>query len=175
MLLETQRLIIRELEIEDRNSFVEMASDGSLLEIGFDEDCGGWMKNWITEAKELTMKDNPTIDYLAYAIALKGENVVVGSVGCSYYEDLQETGITYFVGTQYRNNGYAVEAVKKYTEYFLNHYNRKKLIATVREENIASWKVMEKSGYTLIEKKMYKDLYDEKEERYRFYEQYATL
>lgn len=98
------------------------------------------------------------------------ETVVVGSIGCSYYEDLQETGITYFIGAQYRNNGYAVEAVKAYTKYFLKHYNIKKLIATVRNDNIPSWKVIEKAGFKLIEKRMYKDLHDNEKKLYYFYE-----
>ena len=73
------------------------------------------------------------MDYLAYTIILKDGAAVVGSVGCSYYEDLRETGITYFVGAQYRNNGYAVEAVKAYTKptYFPFHlcYHRKQTMA----------------------------------------------
>lgn len=88
------------------------------------------------------------MDYLAYTIILKDGAAVVGSVGCSYYEDLRETGITYFVGAQYRNNGYAVEAVKAYTEYFLKYYNAKRIIVTVRDENVPSWKVIEKARNT---------------------------
>lgn len=170
MYIETGRLIIRDLETEDEMAFVEMAADGSLNDCGFDKDCGKWLMKWVVEAKEFAVRDNPQMDYLAYTIALKNENTVIGSIGCSYYEDLKEIGITYFIGNQYRNNGYAVEAVKAYTEYFLEHYQVPKLIATIREENRFSWKVVEKAGFVLTEKKMYKDLNDEKEELYHFYE-----
>lgn len=77
------------------------------------------MADWITEAKQFATRNNPCKDYLAYVITLKNENKVIGSVGCSYYEDLKEVGITYFIGAQYRNHGYAVEAVQTYTKYFL--------------------------------------------------------
>lgn len=170
MQIETQRLLIREVKTEDEIPFVEMAADGSLNDCGFDRDCGSWITKWITEAKGFTIRDNPNMDYLAYTITLKAEATTIGSVGCSYYEDLQETGITYFIGAQYRNNGYAVEAVKAYMEYFLNHYNAKRMIATVRNENIPSWKVIEKVGFILNEKRMYKDLNDDEEKLYRFYE-----
>ena len=170
MLIETQRLIIRDLKTEDAILFAEMAADGSLNDVGFDRDCGNWIMEWINEAKDFAFRDNPDMDYLAYTITLKEGNIVIGSIGCSYYEDLQETGITYFIGVQYRNNGYAVEAAGAYTEYFFKHYNVPKMIATVRTENISSWKVVEKAGFTLIEKRMYKDLNDDKEERYHFYE-----
>ena len=169
MKIETKRLLIRTLRIDDKKAFVEMAADGSLKEIGFSKDCGNWIANWIVEAKELTKKDNPRTEYLAYVITLKEEKTVIGSVGCSYYEDLQETGITYFIGTQYRNHGYAIEAVQAYAQYFLQNYHISQMIATVKEENVASWKVIERAGFQLTEKKMYKDLNDEKAELYRFY------
>ena len=43
MRIETDRLVIRELESADEKSFVKMASDGSLKDIGFDRDCHMWM------------------------------------------------------------------------------------------------------------------------------------
>lgn len=169
MRIETQRLLIRDVRTEDAIAFVQMAADGSLNDCGLDHNCGRWITEWVTEAKSFAVRDDPDIDYLAYTITLKDETTVVGSVGCSRYEDLQETGITYFIGAQYRNHGYAAEAAKAYTEYFLEHYHAKQLIATVRDANIPSWKVIEKAGFTLTEKRMYKDIYDDEEERYRFY------
>lgn len=170
MQIETQRLLIRDIKTEDERSFIEMALDGSLNDCGFDKECGNWITGWIVEAKDFAFRDKPDMDYLAYTITLKDKAVVVGSIGCSYYEDFQKTGITYFIGAQYRKNGYAVEAVKAYAEYFLKHYNANEIIATVRNENIPSLKVIEKAGFTLIEKRMYKDLNDDKEKLYRFYE-----
>lgn len=174
MQIETKRLLIRDIKAEDEIPFIEMAADGSLNDCGFDRDCGSWMGKWIIEAREFACRDNPNIDYLAYTISLKDKNTVVGSVGCSYYEDFQKTGITYFIGAQYRNNGYAQEAVKAYAEYFLKHYSVPKMIATVRAENIPSWKVIEKAGFVLTEKRMYRDLNDDKEELYHFYEMIKT-
>jgi len=168
--IETQRLLIRDVKTEDEIPFAKMAADGSLNDCGFDRDCDTWITKWIDEAKGFILRDNPNMDYLAYTITLKTETTVIGSVGCSYYEDFQKIGITYFIGAQYRGNGYAVEAVKAYTKYFLDHYNAKRMIATVRDENISSWKVIEKVGFMLSEKRMYKDLNDDEEKLYRFYE-----
>lgn len=169
MRIETQRLLIRDVIMEDGMPFVQMAADGSLKDCGFDRDCSRWMTGWITEAKDFAVRDNPDQDYLAYTITLKEDMAVVGSIGCSYYEDLHETGITYFIGAQYRNNGYAAEAAKAYAAYFLDRYPAKQLIATVKDENIPSWKTVEKAGFVLTEKRMYKDLNDDKEELYHFY------
>ena len=169
MRIETQRLIIRDLAPLDELSFAEMALDGSLKDVGFDADCKKWLKEWLVEAKALADKDDPTAGYLAYTIQLKHPEIVIGSVGCSYYEDLEKVGITYFIGANYRNQGYAPEAVKAYIRHFFRHYPIRELIATIREENIPSWKVIEKAGFRLLERKMYRDLNDEREKMYRFY------
>jgi RimJ/RimL family protein N-acetyltransferase len=93
----------------------------------------------------------------------------VGSVGCSYYEDLEKVGITYFIGADFRNNGYASEAIKAYVCYFFEHYDENEIIATIREDNLPSWKTIERAGFSLTEKKMYRDITDANEELYRFY------
>lgn len=170
MYIETERLVIRSLELTDEKVYVEMASDGTLNEIFGDcRECDKWMKDWLAEAISLDKENNPKREYLAYAILEKKNNIVVGSVGCSFYEDLQKTGITYFVGSSYRKKGYASEAVTAYAKYFLEHYHVYEMIATVKKENEASCKTVENAGFTLQETKMYRDINDEKEELYNFY------
>lgn len=170
VLFETERLYIRTVQPEDEASFIRMASDGSLHDIGFDRDCGTWMKNWTQEARRLAEQNNPRTDWLAYAVVLKSTGEVIGSVGCSYYEDLKEVGIVYFIGAENRGNGYAAEAARAYADYFLRSYDVPKLTATIREANPASWKTAENANFVLTETKLYKDIYDKEAVLYRFYE-----
>lgn len=170
MLLETGNLYIRSLEPNDAQTFSRMAKDGSLLDVGFDADCEEWIDQWMKEAIALSEIDNPKKEYIARTVCLKKTNEIIGSVGCSFYKDLDEVGITYFIGEKYRGNGYAVESVKAYTDYFFSHYQIKKLIATIREENVASWKTIEKCHFLFIEKKMYKDISDDEAQLTRYYE-----
>jgi len=169
MHIETDRMIIRSIKHGDEKAYAEMAKDGSLAEIGFDESFSDWASNWINEAVELSEKDNPRADYIPCTIILKSTEEVIGNVGCTYYEDTDRIGICYFAGANYRKNGYISEAVKAYVSYFFNHYDEKELIATIKDINIPSWKTAEKCGFELMETKMYKDIDDEKEELYRFY------
>lgn len=170
MRIDTERLTIREFRTEDEKVLIEMVSDGSLHDVFGDcADCTEWMGEWLCEARALTGADDPGKAYLAYALEEKETGRLIGTVGCSRYEDLGETGITYCVGGKYRGRGYAAEAAKAYAGYFLNRYDAERLIATIREENIPSWKSIERAGFVLDEKKMYKDLNDEREELYRFY------
>ena len=43
MQIETQRLLIRDIETEDAIPFAIMAADGTLNDCGFDKDCGRWI------------------------------------------------------------------------------------------------------------------------------------
>lgn len=169
MYIETDRTIIRSIQRGDEKAYAEMAKDGSLSEIGFDENFSDWAENWINEAIELTEKDDPRADYIPCTIILKSSSAVIGNVGCTYYEDKDKIGICYFVGTAYRRNGYVSEAVNEYISYFFNHYDEGEIIATIKDANVPSWKTAEKCGFKLMETKMYKDIDDEKEELYRFY------
>ena len=112
ILFETKRLIVREILEKDAEKLAEMASDGSWQEVGLDAECRSWIKDWIWEAKALSKTNDPRKDYLAYVCVLKESMEVIGLVGCSYYQDLKEVGITYCVGSAYRNKGYAQEAAK---------------------------------------------------------------
>lgn len=175
MVIETDRLIIRDVAFLDGIAFIDMASDGSLKDMGFNSDCGSWMNDWIIEAQNLIREDNPRIDYLAYVIENKRTGLPIGSVGCSFYADMGKVGITYFIGVNFRNKGYASEAIKAYVRFFFEHYDENEIIATVREDNIQSWKAIERAGFALTEKKMYKDINDADEKLYRFYSRQRKL
>lgn len=170
MFIETERLIIRSIVPEDRKPFIEMASDGSLRDIFGDcNNCGEWMDSWIEETRALDRKDDPWGEYLAYAVTEKQTGALLGSVGCSYYNDLKQVGITFFIGSKYRGNHYAREAVCAYARCFFTRYPIPQLIATAGEDNTASWKTLENAGFIMTETKLYRDINDEMEKPYRFY------
>lgn len=170
MYLETERLLIRSFQLSDEKAFIEMASDGSLTEIFGDcSECYKWMGNFIKESIQLDLENNPGKAYLAYVIEDRHTHTAVGSVGTSYYDDLQETGVTYFIGAKFRGRGYAAEALQALTEYFLKNYDLNKLTATAKTKNTPSCKTLERAGFRLTDTRLYQDLYDEKPELYRFY------
>lgn len=171
MYIETERLIIRSIETTDEQAYTEMASDGSLHDILGDCDvCQKRIASWVREAQTLDRENRPDREYLAYAVTDRQSGNLLGSVGCSYYEDLCQTGLCCFMGALYRGKGYAAEAAAAYTAYLLSHYDIPRIIATVRDDNTAAWKTVEKIGFTLTEIKMYRDINDEQADLYRFYE-----
>ena len=169
MKIETERLIIRSIRQGDEIAYAEMAKDGSLSEIGFDEGFHEWMGDWIKEALELTEKDDPRANYIPCTILLKSTGEIIGNVGCTFYEDMQKVGICYFAGSAFRRTGYVTEAAKAYISYFFEHYNEREIIASILDSNSPSWRTAEKIGFELSEIKMYKDSCEREEDLYRFY------
>ena len=50
MNIETERVVIRSIRRGDEKAYAEMAKDGSLIDIGFDENFSDWAEDWINEA-----------------------------------------------------------------------------------------------------------------------------
>ena len=92
MWIQTDRLNIQDLKTADGIIFSGMASDDSLTEIWTDTRHPGWMEEWMEEARGLAARDAPAEEYLAYTVELKDNHEVIGSVGCTYYEDLEKIG-----------------------------------------------------------------------------------
>ena len=159
MRLETERLVIRSIVSEDLNAFIEMAADGSLEKDIFPGRSGApevWMADWIQEAIRAEERDNIG-DWLAFCIEEKREGTVLGSVGCNFNPDFSAVGLVYFIGAQERGNGYAAEAAAVFSKFLFEKYMIPRLLTTVRHENFASRKVIEKAGFTEIKSEMYQD------------------
>ena len=169
MKIETERLIIRSIKKGDEKALAELARDGSFSELGFDAECAQWIGEWVEEAIELSKKDDPRADYNCSIICLKDGENVIGTVGNTYYEDTGKIGICYGIGAEYRQRGYASEAVKAYLDFFFGHYGEEEIIATISDENTASCRTAEKAGFVLTDTRMYQDIYDSQARLYRFY------
>ena len=169
MKTETERLIIRSIQEGDEKILADMAKDGSFSELGFDAECSQWIDEWINEAINLSVTDNPRVDYICNLICLKDDEKLIGTVGNTYFEDTGRIGICYGIGAEYRQLGYASEAVEAYLEHFFEHYGEDEIIAVISDDNTASCKTAEKSGFKLLDIRVFKDIYDTEERLYRFY------
>lgn len=82
------------------------------------------------------------------AIELKESGVLIGDTGVNQVEGCDnEVEIGYSICKQYSGNGYATETVVAMTNYAERTFGVKTLYGRVIKGNIASVKVMEKTGY----------------------------
>lgn len=101
-----------------------------------------------------------------YLIVTKKDNIYIGHIECVNLED-DKWEIGYHINDNYSNQGFATEAVKNFTPFIMNKLKISKLHGICKPENIASAKVLEKSGYKFIEEKVVK--YFGKNMTFKFY------
>lgn len=114
MRIETDRLIIRDLEQSDKEQ---------LFKIVWQKDVVRFMRDWsenIPSAESLTgyvawhqtQKDSKDVfTAKRYAVALKESNLLIGVVGMGEDDRLHEVEMAYFIDEAYRGKGYASESV----------------------------------------------------------------
>ena len=158
-LLETDRLIVRKLSLNDAELLLKYSQEEITKEELPDEVFAN-IRN-IKNALEYFII-NYDYDYnfvfpLVYGVVLKEENIIIGHIGLSEIDRGIELG--YAIATDFQNNGYASEIIKHFSDWAKNKLNINKIYCIVKKQNIASWKVLEKNGFEILEEGMYKNYF----------------
>ena len=150
MEIHTKRLIIRPFIDSDLKQFKK------LLTI---KEVEGWTKQQDRAKQFLNwhISNYATMDIIngivCFGIFNQHTGDIVGATGAGKHDDLNETEVFYHLLPEYRGQGYATEAGRAVTEWALESYNLKKIIATIEVENESSKRVVERIGYRYKEKK----------------------
>ena len=137
--METKRLLIDELKESDREDyFYNISHDKKVLETficKYAEDIEDFNFTPYLENKNI------------FAIRLKETKRLIGII--LYFDETKEScEIGYGIGSNYWNKGYTTEAVKCFIDYCFNEKKFNTIYASYFIGNIASKRVMEKSGMT---------------------------
>lgn len=153
--LETERLILRKLKIEDaREVYKNWASDPDVAKFM------RWNEHksiedtmlWLAEEE----KNAKRKDYYTWGIQLKKTGKLIGSIGAFYRED--ENGryeVGYGISKKYWNNGYTTEALRAVMDFLINEVGISKFMCMHAVENPASGAVMRKVGFEFAEDTYY--------------------
>lgn len=139
--METKDLILRNWQERDAKALYEMCLDDTLRKSGID------FYNSITDSKN-------TIRYWMNnrgfkVIANRKNDIFIGFICLSdmnRYDSYME--MEYAVAAEYRNKGYASQAVKSMLDYGFSKMNLSAVAAWVRSHNKESARVLEKCSFT---------------------------
>ena len=164
-ILETTRLILRELTIDDKYELSKILSDKESMKYYPHPFTDIEVENWIKWNIENYKKYNHGL----WAVVLKEKNVFLGDCGITLQEidneQLPELG--YHIKKEYNNLGYATEAAKACINYAFNELNIKTLYSYTTTDNLPSQKVALKIGMKFV-KKFNKKLYENQIEELLF-------
>lgn len=160
-LLETERLILRELRPEDANDFLALNSDPVVLHY-----LGETPLTTIEQSLEII--DNIRKQYADHGIGRwaaieKSSGEFIGWAGLKFITAV-ENNRTHFHDVGYRliprfwGKGYATESAKAALEYGFTTMKLQEIIGMCNEKNLASRRALEKCGLTFVEKFQFDDL-----------------
>jgi [ribosomal protein S5]-alanine N-acetyltransferase len=143
-IIETNRCYLRQLTIEDAQYFYDLNADSEVIKYTGDKA----FKD-VSEAKCFLENYNhyKQYGYGRWAVIKKNNGEFIGWCGLKYSPDLNEVDLGFRFFRKYWNQGYATETAKSCIEYGLI-----KIVGRAMELNVASVKVLEKSGMTFVGK-----------------------
>ena len=145
-ILATQRLILRQLIIDDEQEIFSLRSDGEINKY-----LNRQVSNTIEDARNFIKKVNENInknDSLYWAITLGDRNILVGTICLFGFSD--ENGkceIGYELLTNFQGQGIMKEAVEKVIDYAFNTIKVQKIEAFLHRDNQSSIKLLEKFSF----------------------------
>lgn len=142
-MLETERLFLRNFQIEDKDDCFNFMSDEQTC-----LDDGGYHAFTKQDEMYQQIMEKFLNEKHRYMIVEKESNRVVGTVNVMISEDRADVGsIGYVVSPKCRKRGYASEAVKKIIHHYFEYMQISKFLATCFLYNQASARVLEKLGF----------------------------
>jgi RimJ/RimL family protein N-acetyltransferase len=145
--LETNRLVLRHLSVEDAPFILELVNEPSWLR--FIGDRG--VRN-LEDACSYILK-GPADMYARLGFGLylterKEDHVPLGICGLIKRDTLENVDIGFAFLPRYWGNGYAVESAAAVMEHGRNAFSLKRLVAITSPDNHDSIKVLERIGFT---------------------------
>ena len=149
MNLESERLIIREIEISDAGFYFELFNDPDWIKFISNKNLKSIEE---TEAYLKKMKvDNAKLGGLGFfTVILKETDTAIGVSTALQRDALDFVDIGYGFLPKFRGKGYATEATKLIIEYVRKKFQQEKVFAFTVPENTASQRLLKNLNFTYV-------------------------
>lgn len=145
-ILETNRLVLRQIIIEDAKEMFALRSNPEIMKYIPRE-----MPKTIEDAiKHIEFMQGllESGECINWAICLKEDQKLIGNIG--YFRMQPENHraeVGYMLNTDFHGKGIMQEALERIIEYGFNTIKLHSIEAVTDPENFASWKLLEKNGF----------------------------
>jgi ribosomal-protein-alanine N-acetyltransferase len=150
MILETERLFLREINKLDYDSLCRILQDKEVMyayEHAFsDQECSAWLENQLARYSQY--------GFGLWAVILKETNEMIGQCGLTVQDfngrDVLEIG--YLFQKNFWHNGYATESAVGCKKYAFEELNINEVFSIIRDTNISSQNVAKRNGMEVVGK-----------------------
>ena len=146
----TERLILRDFDINDLENYHALLSDDNVMEYLQDIKEKSIEKNKNKLIEIINDMENKDRKYYFFAIENKFTNEFIGSIGYTVLENTiygKLVHLGYFINEKYWNMGFVTEALKTLIEFSFIENNIYRIHTGCFKENIGSEKIMQKCGF----------------------------
>lgn len=149
-ILETERLIVRHLRPDDLDEMYTICSDPELMrQVGNGQPLAKEsVQRWI----EKSLDNYERQGFGCSAVISKSDHSFIGYCGLVYGHADDEPEIIYVLKKEYWGQGIATEVARAMIDYGFTKHKLKRILATIDPENLASIKIVEKTGMKFQER-----------------------
>ena len=148
IILETNRLILREMTDDDFNALAKVISDPETMKYyaaPYDEK---GVQKWIDWCKASYQKRG----FGLWAVVLKETGEMIGDCGVSMQiiDDERKPEIGYHLRKDYHRQGIGKEMTHAVKDYFFNNFNYDEVYSYMDKDNVPSYKTAEANGMKFL-------------------------
>lgn len=156
--METERLVLRKLTLNDANDMFEMRSNPDMIDF-----TDGKLDEYLDDTLHFIEMINNGIKknkWVNWAIIYKDNNRLIGTINIWNLNDEENKAeIGYGIVPKYQGKGLMVEALKAVVNYGLNDMKLQKLEVWTERRNLKSIKLVERLGFRYIKEVSEKGFY----------------
>lgn len=146
MKLETKRLIIRPISLNDKNEIFEYRSDAEINK------CQGWIPKTIEDVETFIGKVAKHINvpktWFQFVIIEIESQKIVGDLGIHFFDnDNRQVEIGCTLNKDFQHKGYATESIKRVIDYLFKELNKHRIITSIDPGNKNSIRLVERIGF----------------------------
>jgi RimJ/RimL family protein N-acetyltransferase len=146
MKLESKRLLMRPIALEDKIEIFEYRSDEKTNRFQ------GWIPETITDVELFIEKNekqfNSPDTWFQFVICLKSSHKIIGDLGVHFMGvDNKQVELGFTLNKDFHNCGYASEAVTRLIDYLFKDSKKNRIIASVDPQNLSSIRLLERIGF----------------------------
>lgn len=151
IIIETKRLIIREIAQNDLDGLYRICSDPELMK--FVGDGNPLSKQQTQKWVDVTLSNYASKGFGMYGVIDKETGTFIGYCGLVFSTDVNDNELIYALSKAYWGRGLATEIAKCLVEFGFSNLHMDRIYASIDPENTASEKILSKLGFVEVFRK----------------------
>jgi len=146
MILETKRLIIRPISLEDQNDIFEYRRDKDINKFQ------AWIPETIVDVKtfigDTAKQINVPYTWFQFVIVERQTQSIIGDLGIHFLDkENRQVEIGCTLNKNFQNKGYATESVKRVIDFLFKELRKHRIITSIDPNNMSSIRLVERIGF----------------------------